>query len=306
MEKTVKVSKSNKYWKEIKKNRVAYVYILPFFILFAVFGLFPLAYGFVISFTNWDGFTAAKFVGLKNYRDLLQDRIFWKSLYNTVYIGIIAHVIIVVGGLVLAYILNSKMIKGGNIFRTIYFLPMITSSVAISIVFKAIFGYNYGLLNYILSWFGIEKNDWLAGGGEYIKMAIIILFVWKWLGYNMVIYLTGMQGISSDVVEAAQIDGADHRQVLMKITIPLLKPIIFFTLVNSTIGTINLYTEPYVLTGGLGGGNNNEGMTAMMYLLEKAPQGNNLYGYASACAYVLSMVIIIVTVINSRMNVRKD
>lgn len=292
--------------KELKKNRVAYVYIAPFFILFLIFGVFPLAFGLYMSFFNWDGFSAPRWVGLKNFIDLFQDKIFWKSLYNTFYIGIISTLFTLGGGLALAYILYSKIIKKSGVFRTIYFLPMVTSTVAISIVFKSIFGYNYGLLNYILGLFHIEKIDWLGGDGGYIKMAIIIIIVWKWIGYNMVIYLTGMQGISSDIIEAAKIDGANHRQILQKVIMPLLKPIIYFTLVNSTIGMINLYSEPFIVTGGLGGGSNSEGMTAMMYLLSKAPQGNNLYGYASACAYVLSFMIILITLVNNRINNRKE
>jgi len=128
------------------------------------------------------------------------------------------------------------------------------------------------------------------------------MFSWQWIGWNMVIYLAGMQAISKDIYEAAEIDGANHTQVFFRITVPLLKPIILFTLIQSTIGTLNLFTEPYILTGGasLLGGTDNQAMTAMMYLLNKAPYGNNLYGYASAVAYVISAIIIIVSLINMK------
>jgi ABC-type sugar transport system permease subunit len=282
-------------WKEIKRNKVAYVYISPFFILFAIFGLFPIAAGLYISFFRWDGMSAMHYVGIRNYYRLLHDSLFWKSLYNNFFIGIIAHIPILLGGLALAFILNSKLVKYVNVFKTLYFMPMVTSAVAVSIVFQNMFGYNFGLINYVLKSLGLHSIDWFGGSGKYINIAIIIMFAWKWVGWNMVIYLAGMQGISHDILEAAIVDGASQFKIFTRITIPLLKPIIVFTIIQSTIGTINLFTEPFVLTNSLLGGSNNNGMTVMMYLLNKAPQGNNLYGYASACAYILTFIIVIVS-----------
>ena len=277
--------------------RVAYAYIAPFFILFAVFNLFPMAYGFFLSFFRWDGLSAMHFNGLNNYINLFKDILFWKALKNTLFIGIIAHIPILLGGLVLAYILNSKLVKGQNIFKTIYFMPMVTSSVAITIIFQNLFGYNYGLINWFLSLFGEPPVNWLGGDGSLIKVAVIVMFAWKWVGWNMVIYLAGMQGISNDIYEAAAIDGANHPQIVFRILIPLLKPIILFTLIQSTIGMFNLFTEPFVLTGSSWtGGTNNGGLTLMIYLLNKAPQGGTLYGYASAVAYVITMMIVIISV----------
>jgi cellobiose transport system permease protein len=295
------VSKRSQLWQEIKRNKVAYAYISPFYILFAIFGLFPIVAGLYISFFNWDGIRTMKFVGIRNYARLLGDDMFWKSLYNTFFIGIIAHVPILLGGLILAYVLNGKIIKGKNIFKTMYFMPMVTSAVAVSIIFQNMFGYNFGLINYLLKMIGIQPIDWFGGDGAFVKITIIIMFAWKWIGWNMVIYLAGMQGINKDIYEAATIDGASHFTVLRKITIPLLKPIIVFTIIQSAIGTINLFTEPVVLTNGLTGGTGNQGLTAMMYLLNKAPQGNNLYGYASACAYILTLIIIIISTVSLKL-----
>ena len=286
------------FFNEIRKNKVAYAYISPFYILFAIFGLFPIISGFFISFFNWNGLDRMRFIGLRNYIELLQDNMFWKALYNTFAIGIISHIPILFGGLILAYILNSKIIKFENIFKTMYFLPMVTSAVAVTVVFKAIFGFNAGLLNYALSSMGFEKINWLGGTGAYIKPAVIIMFAWKWIGWNMVIYLAGMQGISHDVYEAATIDGASHLNVFFRITLPILKPIVFFTLIQSTIGMMSLFTEPFVLTNSIKGGMANQGLTIMMYMLDKAPYGSNLYGYASSVAYVICLVIILVSLIN--------
>ena len=281
--------------------RVAYAYIAPFYILFATFTLFPMVAGFALSFFRWDGLGAMHFIKLENYVNLLNDPLFWKALKNTLFMGLIAHIPILLGGLVLAYLLNSKLVKGQNIFKTIYFMPMVTSSVAISIIFSNMFGYNYGLINWFLGLFGEEPINWLAGDGSLIPVAVIILFAWKWIGWNMVIYLAGMQGISNDIYEAAEIDGANHTQIIFRILIPLLKPIILFTMIQSTIGMFNLFTEPFMLTGSnLNGGTNNGGLTLMMYLLGKAPQGGTAYGYASAVAYVITMMIILVSIVLNR------
>ena len=139
-----KEKNSKLFLREIKRNKVAYVYIAPFYILFAIFGMFPIAAGLYISFFRWDGLTPMRFQGLGNYINLMQDRMFWTALSNTAFIGIVAHIPVLFGGLILAYILNSKIVKRENIFKTFYFLPMVTSAVAISIVFQSLFGYNFG------------------------------------------------------------------------------------------------------------------------------------------------------------------
>ena len=177
-------------------------------------------------------------------------------------------------------------------------MPMVTSSVAISIIFMNLFGYNYGIINYIVTLFGGTNINWLGGDGKLIKVAVIVMFAWKWIGWNMVIYLAGMQGISNDIYEAARIDGADNTKIVFSIVIPLLKPIILFTLIQSTIGMFNLFTEPFILTNSSwSGGINNGGLTLMMYLLNKAPQGGTAYGYASAIAYIMTIMIVCISVI---------
>lgn len=304
----MKKSKKKGYvWQEIYKNRVAYVYIAPFFILFLIFSLFPIAAGFGLSFFRWDGMSAMHFIGIENYSNLFKDILFWKAFSNTLVIGIVAHIPILLGGLILAYILNSKLVKGENIFKTIYFMPMVTSSVAITIIFQQLFSNNYGLINYIMNFFSIKNINWLGGDGSLIKVAVITMFAWKWIGWNMVIYLAGMQGISHDVYEAAMIDGASHTQTIRKITIPLLKPIIVFTLIQSTIGMFNLFTEPFILTNSSWtGGINNGGLTLMMYLLNKAPQGGTAYGYASSVAYVITIFILIFSIIFNKISEDKE
>lgn len=289
------------FFATLYEYRVAYAYIAPFYILFLIFNLFPMVSGFVLSFFRWDGLSEMHFVNVENYVNLFHDPLFWKALWNTLFIGIIAHIPILLGGLVLAYILNTKLVKGENIFKTIYFMPMVTSSVAITIIFSNMFGYNYGIINWFLSLFGETPINWLGGDGSLIKVAVIVMFAWKWIGWNMVIYLAGMQGINNDIYEAAAIDGANHTDIVFKVLIPLLKPIILFTLIQSTIGMFNLFTEPFVLTGSSWtGGTNNGALTLMIYLLNKAPQGGTLYGYASAVAYVITIMIILISTVLNR------
>ena len=285
-------------WNEIKRNRVAYAYIAPFYLLFAIFGLFPIAMGIGLGFFQWRGASAPIFIGLKNYIDLFSQALFRKSLINTAIMGITGNLIILLTGLVLAYILNSKLVQYPNVFKTIYFLPMVTSAVAAAVVFRALFSNNSGIINYILQTLGFERIFWLGGSGKYLKAAVIIMFAWQWIGWNMVIYLAGMQGISVDVIESAVVDGASHKRIFARITLPLLKPIILFTLIQDVIGTINLFTEPFMLTGAnrMDGGANSMGLTAMMWLLNQAPYGSNNYGLASACANVLCLIIIILSI----------
>ena len=274
---------------------MAYVYVAPFLILFLLFGLYPIVSGFYISFFRWDGLGAMRYRGLDNYTRIFTDPMFLLAMKNTFQIGWISHIPILGGGMVVAYVLNGRFIKGNNLFKTVYFLPMVTSAVAVTIVFQTLFGFNFGLLNYFLSLIGLPAVNWLGGKGEHVKTAIIIMFSWKWIGWNMVIYTAGMQGIGTELYEAATIDGARPSQVFFRITLPLLKPIILFTLIQSSIGTVNLFTEPFVLTGGLGGGTNNQGLTMMMYMLNKAPQGNNVYGVAAAVAYVITVIVILLS-----------
>lgn len=303
MAQAAKPKKTGGLWNEIKRNKVAYAYIAPFYILFAIFGLFPIVSGFYISFFRWDGVSAMRFLGFENYVNLMKDPLFWTSLKNTLIIGLIAHIPILLGGLSLAYVLNAKIVKGENVFKTIYFMPMVTSSVAISIIFMNIFGNNYGLMNYVLKLLGEQQINWLGGDGSFLKVAIIVMFSWKWIGWNMVIYLAGMQGISQDIYEAATIDGATHTKMLFRITIPLLKPIIVFTLIQSSIGMFSLFTEPFILTQqSWTGGSGNHGLTLMTYLLNKAPMGGTAYGYASATAYVITVMIIIISLIVNKVS----
>lgn len=291
--------KESKWKKAIKKYYIPYMYIAPFYLLFIIFGAFPIIYAFYLSFHKWNGLDAKIYIGFENYVLLFNNPVFWKAAYNTLFITVIAHIPMLIIALIVAFIINSGMIKFKDFFRTVYFLPVLTSSVAISIVFLTIFGVRAGLVNYALSFIGVDPIDWWGGSGQWIKPAIIILFIWKWLGYNMVIYLAGLQAIPNELYQAAQIDGASYTQIFTKITLPLLKPVVLFTIIMSGIGGITIFDEPYMLVGP-DGGTNNEGLTLMVYLYREAFQYVH-FGYASAIAYAVSFFIVVVSIVNMRL-----
>ena len=290
--------RSASLWRKIRRNWVAYAYISPFFILFAIFGAFPIVFSLFLSFQQWNGISPIQFVGLENYTRLLTDRLFWLSLWNTVFIGVIAHIPILFGAMILAFIVNSALIRWKHFYRSAYFLPVVTSPVAISLVFATLYGVRFGLINWVLTTVGLPAIDWWGGSGQWIKPAIIILFIWRWLGWNMIIYLAGLQGINPELYEVAAIDGANLRQVFFRITLPLMQPIILFTLVLSTVGAMTIFDEPYMLVG-VTGGANNAGLTTALYLYNNAFQFAH-FGYAAAMAYVVSAIIVFVSVFNIR------
>jgi ABC-type sugar transport system permease subunit len=287
-------------WREVRKNWVAYLFISPFYLLFGIFGLFPLAFSLYLSFTSWPGHGPMVFRGLKNYVELFQADLFWTSLSNTVIIWVGAHIPMLLIALVLAFILNSGMVRFQHFFKTLYFTPMVTSTVAVAFVFMTLYGERFGLINYFLQAIGLPTIDWWGGSGLWIKPAIILLFIWRWTGWNMVIYLAGLQGIDAELYDAAKVDGASQAQIFRYIALPLLKPIILFSLILSFVGGITIFDEPYLLTWMRTlGGTNYAGLTLSYYLYNEGFTRGHL-GYASALAYVISAIILILSVVNMK------
>jgi cellobiose transport system permease protein len=286
---------------QIKKHWVAYVYISPFYILFAIFGAFPILFSFFLSFHEWRGYGAMIFNGLENYSRLIHDPLFWTSLGNTIVIWVAAHVPMLSLALILAFILNSGLMKFRRLFETLYFTPMVTSSVAVAFVFMTMYGVRFGLINFALKSIGLPTIDWWGGTGFWIKPAIIFLFIWRWTGWNMVIYLAGLQGIDPELYDAARIDGAGYSQIFWYIALPLLRPVILFTLILSFVGGITIFDEPYLLTWMQTlGGTNHAGLTMALYIYNQGFQRGYL-GYASALAYVVCAIILVLSVINLKL-----
>jgi multiple sugar transport system permease protein len=288
-----------------QRRYAPYFFISPFFLLFAVFGLFPILFSIYLSFQAWNpvqGLGTMEFVGLENYAFLLTDPWFWGSLGNTLWIAVVSGLPQHLIAIPLAFALTMGVRKLRNPLTAIYFLPYITSSVAIALVFSTIFGTQFGILNQALlylatapwsSWLfgGLAENlpvNWL-GRAPNIKPAISILVIWQFFGFNVVLYVAGLATIARDYYEAAQIDGANVFQSFWHIALPLLRPMIFFAVTFTIIGNLQLFDQPFILTGGTGG-TGEAGMTVAMYLYRTGFEWLDM-GTAAAISWLLFMVI---------------
>ncbi|MEX5634794.1 carbohydrate ABC transporter permease [Parafrankia sp. FMc2] len=274
---------------------VPYWLIAPFFVLFIAFGLFPMLYTAWISLTDRDMLRpgAEKFVGLRNYTDLLSDDFFWNAAGNTFLLMAMSSVPQLVLALVLAHTLNARL-RGRTLFRMGVLLPNITSIVAVTIVFSQIFGRQFGLISWALDTVGLDPINWQAGEWT-SKIAIAAMVIWRWTGYNALIYLAAMQAIPREHFEAAAMDGAGTWRQLWHITLPALRPTIAFTALVSIIGQIQLFTEPLLFDtspGSVSGGNSRQFQTLALLLYEESFRLHN-FGYGSAIAWLMFLVTVV-------------
>jgi multiple sugar transport system permease protein len=289
---TIGHRRSRRSW---QRMIAGYAFISPNFLAFLVFVLGPVIAGLVLSFTSWDLLSPPKFIGIRNYRDLLfNDHLFWLSLKNTLYYSILTVPSGIVLSLGLALLMNQSL-RGISFYRTIYFIPVVASSVAVALVWKWFYNTEFGVLNWILSWIGIAPQGWL-NDASWAMPAIAVVVVWKGLGYNMVIFLAGLQGIPKHLHEAAAIDGANAWSRFWYVTLPLLTPQLFFVSVISVIASFQAFDMVYVMTGG-GPGNATLVYNYLIWL--NAFQFFKM-GYASAMAYILFALIFMITLLQVR------
>jgi multiple sugar transport system permease protein len=278
-----------------------YVLLSPFVILFMVFGMFPLVFSLYLAFQTWEptsGLSAMQFVGLENFVFSLQDEWFWKSLKNTAWLAVASGVPQHLVAIPLAVFIHTSFKRLRNGVVGAYFLPYITSTVAIAIMFSSLFSTDYGIVNTALrGLFGMENIDWL-NTPENIKPAIAMIVFWRYVGFNVVLYLAALQTIPKDLYEAATMDGAGRLQQFFHITLPSLKPMIFFGVTLSVIGGLQLFEEPFILTGGRGG-SDQAGMTTAIYLYRMAFDFND-FGAASAMSWLLFVVVVVLTWLTNR------
>lgn len=274
------------------KNSAPYLFISPFYILFGIFMVYPLLFSLYMSFTEWNGLGEMKWIGLQNYKALWSDEVFVQALWNALILFIMYVPLMLFLALVLAVLLNSGFVRMQRVFRTIFITPYITSLVAIGFTFVMLFDKDYGLLNMFLGAMGLTQINWL-GSIWGARIALTALIIWRWVGYNMVIMLAGLQNIPDELYEAATIDGANKVQSFFRITIPMMKPVILFTAILSTVGTFMLFVEPLVLTKG---GPVNSTITPIMYLYQQSFDYLK-FGYASSMAYVFFALIFIASLI---------
>jgi cellobiose transport system permease protein len=277
-----------------------YLYIAPFFVLFAVFGAYPLVYTFWVSLHEWDLLAQEHpFVGLANYSALMSDTDFWNSVYNTLGIFVISTVPQLLLALWLANLLN-RQLRARTFFRMGVLIPNITSTAAVAIVFGQLFSRDFGLINWALGLVGVGPIDWNASKlGSWI--AISTMVDWRWTGYNALIFLAAMQAIPRDLYESASIDGARPSRQFWSITVPMLRPTIIFCVIISTIGGLQLFTEPLLFNSGtnaIRGGPLRESQTMTMYMFENAFAPNYNFGYGAAIAWMLFALIVVVAIVN--------
>ncbi|MFD2615645.1 carbohydrate ABC transporter permease [Paenibacillus gansuensis] len=265
-----------------------YLFISPAIIGLVVFLLGPIIASAYFSFTEYDILSPPRWIGLDNYRTLLSDDLFWKSMKVTLIYSVVSVPLGLAVSLFLAILLNQNL-KGIFIYRTIFYMPAVLSGVAVALLWRWLFNPDFGLLNWFIGLFGLDGPNWILDE-NWALPSVILMSLWG-VGGSTLIYLAGLQGIPSDLYEAAEIDGAGRFRRFLNVTIPMLSPVIFFNLIMGIIGALQVFTEGYVLTQG---GPNNATLFSVLYLYRNAFDYLSM-GYASAMAWVLFLVILFFT-----------
>ncbi|WP_328352342.1 sugar ABC transporter permease [Streptomyces sp. NBC_00445] len=290
-----------KYWH-------LYAAISPFYLIFLGFGLFPVGFSLYLSFHRWDGLGTMEWAGLSQYQYLISDSDFWNSIGNTIIIWALATFPMIFLAMITAVMLNSA-VRFKSLYRVAYFLPNVTSVVAIAIVFGSIFATNNGMVNAVFNAVGLDQVAWLNTPWG-IKITIAALMTWQWTGYNAIIFLAGLQTIPSELYEAARVDGAGPIQTFFRITLPLLRPTLLFVLVVSTVTGLQSFSEPQVLLqtssndSTFAGGPGHSGQTMVLYFFQQTFD-NNDFGYGAAVAWGIFLVVVLFSIINWRLVQRR-
>lgn len=284
----------------MKKKILPYLFVSPYIIHFILFVTFPVGFSIYLTFHNWNIIAPMEFAGLANYKRLVHDQLFWKSLKNT-FIFLLIHIPLqIIVALFLAELLNQNL-KLKGFFRAAYFLPVIVSGVVITILWQQLYGFESGLLNRLLIKIGLNKIGWLTDP-NWAMPSIAIMATWKNIGLYVVLFLVGLQTVPKQYYEAAELEGASHIQKFFKITLPMINPTIFMVVVLSTIGGFSLFIEPYVMTGG---GPLNSTLSAVLYIYK---QGFFYYhmGYAATLGFFFALLILFVVFIQKKFVEKED
>jgi multiple sugar transport system permease protein len=291
---------------ERQQARTAWIFLAPAMVLIAIFFFLPVVAGLLLSLTDFDLYAigtpaAARFVGWRNYTQILGSAAFWNALRNTLYFVVAGAPLSVCVSLVAALLLNARLVRLRSVFRTVYFTPVVTTLVAVAIVWRYLYHPRYGLLNHLLGNFGVGPIDWL-GNPHWAMPAIILLSVWKNFGYNMLIFVAGLQSIPEELYEAAAIDGASAWRRFVHVTLPGLAPTFLFVGVTTMIGYFQLFAEPYVMTQG-GPLRATTSVVLMMY-----EEGFRWWrmGAAAAIAFLLLVVTLVGTLVQMWLQRRRS
>jgi cellobiose transport system permease protein len=249
-----------------------------------------------MAFFAWDPLGEKVFIGLTNFTNLLQDEVLWKALRNTLSIWVLGTVPQLALALYLATILNRNRLRFSNFWRAAILIPNVTSVLAIAVIFSSLYGRDFGLINYVLNFFGVDKINWMDGTlTSHFEIATMI--IWRWTGYNALIYLAAMQSIPKELYESASLDGATGWQQFRYVTLPGIRNVMIFTITMSTIGGLQTFNEPYIL-GGVGGGNDKQFYTLAMFLYEEAFRKFQ-FGYGAAIGIFIFFCVVIFALINA-------
>lgn len=289
-------------------NNMAYLFVLPFVIVFLIFSVYPVFRTLQLSFANYKGFGDIDYIGFKNYIRVLQDKYFWTALLNTIKIWGV-NIVLQLGMAFLLTIVFSDIkfkIKGLGFFRAVYYLPNIIAATSVAFLFKTLLDWRYGTINQILAKFGVnEPINWL-GQPVTARLSISLIQTWMWFGNSFIMLMAGVQGINKDYFEAASIDGAGRWKSFFYITLPLLRPILLYVTITSLIGGIQMFDLPFLI-GTVNGEPLGATQTAIMYLYKFGfATRPKQVGYASAIAYILFLMILIISVIQFKVMNRKE
>lgn len=278
-------------------NNAAYLFIMPFIIVFLIFSVYPVLRTFYLSFMNYKGYGEETFVGLDNYIRVFKDQYFWKSLLNTIKIWSV-NIVVQLGIAFLLTLLFSDIkyrMRGLGFFRAIFYLPNLIAATSVSFLFKTLLDWRYGSFNQLLVGMGVtnEAINWL-GSADIAPYVVALIGAWMWFGNSFIVLMAGVQGISKDYFEAAAIDGAGRWRVFRSITIPLLKPILLYVSITSLIGGLQMFDIPFLMSGGTAGEPYGSLQTVVMYLYKFGFETHQV-GYAAAIAYTLFLIILLVS-----------
>ncbi|MGA8809111.1 MAG: sugar ABC transporter permease [Thermoanaerobaculia bacterium] len=288
-----------------RESRAALLFLSPAIVILSLFFFAPVIAGFLLSVTDFDLYTLGdvhnlRFVALRNYRELLANPVFWTAFINTLYFALVGGPLTVAVSLFAALLVNAKLTRFKAAFRTIYFAPVVTTLVAVALVFKYLYHPRFGIINIALGALHLPQPDWL-GDPHFAMPAIILLAVWKGFGYTMIIFIAGLQNIPEELYEAARLDGAGAWGQFRHVTLPMLGPTFLFVGIVVAIGQLQIFAEPYVMTQG---GPLNKTLTIVMMMYQ---QGFKFWrmGYAASVAFILFLVIGAATLVQMRMGERQ-
>jgi cellobiose transport system permease protein len=297
--------------KQKAQKLAPYVFVSPFFLIFGVFSLFPILFTLYISLTDWNGTGVMNFIGLNNYIEVMKDSLFYKAFGNTLIFMVMIIPAQIILALFISVLLSSKKVPFVGGFRLFNFLPYLTTSVAVGLIFSILFDWNYGSINALLMKLGLvhQPIDWL-GQPWPARIVVSLVTIWKYFGYTAVLFMAGITSISPQLYEAAELDGANKRQQFFELTLPMLRPVMLFVVVTTMIGCFQIFDEPYMLFTSFGasviGGPEGAALTGTWLIYDTVFGSLFRFGYGSAIAYVMFIIISIISFVTFRIMNRGD